>query len=224
MPLTPSAPIVAPSIVRYTFQHLLVNNKRADNIADISIDAGIADTRDDVIDDFNTVISEYWQDSTLVLYATSTVYQGVTWLDLNSLGGRTGHIDPTAGHPTTGAQTGSASPPNVSTLVHKHTTSARGQKQGRWYFQGPPEAQTGDDGNISPTWRSTYTPGVQSFRQKILDYEGPSGGTLVHPAALRVVHVHKPSPLDATTWTWSSSDVTSLTIDGFVATQRRRLR
>jgi hypothetical protein len=56
------------------------------------------------------------------------------------------------------------------------------------------------------------------------DISNIAGVALIGTTALRVVHVHKHDSDDPADWDWSSSDVTSLTCDPFVATQRRRLR
>jgi hypothetical protein len=218
-----SAPIVAPTIVRYTFVHILQSGRKADNIMDISIGgSGLAD-RDAVIDDFNSHIAGYWQDGPLYNYANTTTFEGVHWLDLDSLGGRTGFLGPAGGHPTTGNGSTEPQAPNVAYLIHKNTTAQRGQRSGRCYIGDVREDRVDRNGVVSAPDKTSLNAQFATFKAAIDAYDTPphTGG---QPCALRVVHVHKVSKLDPTTWTWSSSDITSFSCDNKVASQRRRLR
>lgn len=213
--------IVAPSIVRYTFQHLASFGHKADNVVDVSVDpTGLLASRDASVDDFNSHIAGYWQDNMLPKFPSVVSLTGVAWIDLNSSDGRTGHLGPAGGHPTTGADAGPVGALAPCHLVHKNTISGRGHRQGRMYL-GPITENGVDDGGLVPSSKKTsWESGLAAFRSDILGWNTIPAAT----AAWRVVHVHKPDKTDHTTWTWSSSDVDSATIDPMVATQRRRQR
>ena len=215
--------IVAPTCVRYTFHHLSTAGDRWDNVEDISIDAAGIFSRDDVVNDFNSVIAGYWQDSMLSMYGNGTGFLGATWIDLHTSTGRTGTLGPAAGHPTGGGQNAPWAPPQVCRLIKKQVTSVRGTRSGRTYINNIPEGNVDDNGNLAAAHMNACTALAESFRSTIAAYSH-TGVPAVHPCAWRVVHVHKTDPENPTTWTWSSSDVQSVSCDPKVATQRRRVR
>lgn len=215
--------ILAPTIVRYTFRHQWGAHK-FDNVQDISIDAGSGTVgRPDVINDLNSHVCGWWQDSLLGPYSSDCVFLGAHWIDLDSLTGATGDLGPAAGHPTHGGGFAPFAPPNVNSILHKRTTSGRGTRPGRTFFPNISESLTDDDGFLASGYVSSLNSLGEQFRSTIRSYNFPTDPG-VHPAAWRVVHVHKPDKNDASTWTWSSSDVSGVTCDPRVGTQRRRLR
>lgn len=224
MALLPPVHILAPTIVRYTFKHDTAAANNADNVVDISIDAAGTVSRDDSVDDFNSHICGMWQDTVLQCFGTSTLFLGASWIDLDSADGRTGTLGPAAAHPTHGVQTPPFAPPSISYLVHKNTVSRRGERGGRMYIPDVPEASVNDAGGLSGGAIALIEGEVGGFRTNILGYTNTVAGTAFNPAAWRVVHVHKLDKLDPTTWTWSSSDVTSIRCDPIVGSQRRRQR
>lgn len=219
----PPVHILAPTIVRYTFKHVLASGPKCDNVVDISIDASDLLDRDGVVDDLNSHVMGWWQDSLLQVYSSLTTITGANWIDLDSVTGRTGTLGPAAGHPTHGAQNGPFTPPNNAYLLHKAGTSARGRKPGRMYLGDVAESLVDDRGNVSAGQITSVNAKAEQFRSTIRSYNPPAEPGN-HPAAWRVVHVHKVDKLDPSTWTWSSSDVNSATCDPLVASQRRRNR
>lgn len=215
MPVT----IVAPTIVRYTFKHTVATSIAMDNILDVSIDAAILADRDATVDSFNTHICGLWQDNIVAHMSTLSHFDGATWIDLNSAGGRTGTLGPAGGHPVAGSNAGEIMSPQVSFLIHKQCDSKRGQRPGRMYV-GPVQENAADGWGILTTvirdaWTSYFT-ALKAGIEGALD--GGEGD-----ANVRVVHVKKPVSDDPSTWTWSSSTVNAFLADNKVATQRRRL-
>jgi hypothetical protein len=223
MPKLPPVHILAPTIVRYTFQHTLASGPKCDNVMDISVEGDTVHPRDMVIDDFNMHICGYWQDTALARYSSLTAFNGAAWIDQNDVSGRTGHLGPAGGHPTHGSLNGPFAPPNVSVLVRKQTASHRGQRGGRTYIGDTQESAADDRGNLAAGTVTATDTAMNAFRTAVAGYN-LEGFDIAQIAAVRVVHVHKPDKLDPSTWTWSSTDVSSFSTDTMVATQRRRLR
>lgn len=219
-----SAPvrILAPTIVRYTFQHTLRYGQKSDNVMDLSIDGTGLISRDSVITDFNSHVAGMWQDTALKIYGTTSTFNGAAWIDLDSLTGSTGTLGPADGHPVAGSGGGGFLPPNVAHLVHKRGTAHRGQRQGRSYFPDVPEATADDQGLLPSGYQTTIAGYMNSFRTTVGSYTYPAD--TANPVALRVVHVHKVNKDDPSTWTWTSTTVNTVDCDQRVATQRRRLR
>jgi hypothetical protein len=94
------------------------------------------------------------------------------------------------------------------------------------FLPGAAENEVGPDGTITTVSRTAWTGNLEAFRADI-------NGVLLFPPATtawRVVHVagHTGSPEpgypNGKPNAWSSSDVTAVSVDTKVATQRRRLR
>lgn len=210
-------------MVRYTFRHQSGNPRTWDNVEDISIDSSGVISRDTIVDDVNSHICGWWQDSLLQLYGEPTIFVGASWVDLDSATGRTGELGPAGSHPTAGGQAPPFAPPQVCRLIKKQVTAARGNRSGRLYINNIGEPNVDDGGHLASAHQSASTALAEQFRSTIRSYSYP-GDVGAHPAAWRVVHVNKPNKLDATTWTWTSTDVQSVSCDALVATQRRRIR
>jgi hypothetical protein len=221
--MPPPVVVVAGTIVRYTFKHTLRFGNKADTVMDISIDSQGAFSRDGIVDDFNSHVAGYWQDTALGIFGTTSAFNGAHWIDLDTPSGRTGFLGPAGGHPVNGGTAGGFLPPNSAYLFHKNGIASRGQRQGRTYIPDVPEASVGDDGLIDPTVLAAKVVKMEQWRTTVGNYERVVGSGL-HPVAVRIVHVHKPDKTDSTTWTWSSTTCDSFTGDPKIATQRRRLR
>lgn len=207
--------------MRYTFKHD-ISGHAADCIQDISVDALATIPRDDCVDLLNEKLPGYWQDHAMAAMANTVQILGVSWIDLNTATSRTGTLPPDPGKPTHGPSSGAACSPAVTMLIHKQTAAARGTRPGRTYLPGALEGDVGPDGSIGTAAANAWSANMNGFRNAVFNFEPIPGEGF--PAACRVVHVHKPDPLDPATWTWSSSDVTNFLCDNMVATQRRRQR
>lgn len=221
MPTGPSAPVVAPTIVRLTYKHTNGASRAADCIVDMSIEAAGLLTRSSAVDVLVSHAAAPWQDHMLDIMSNSITFAGGSFIDLDSLSGSTGSFGPAAGHPTTGSFSSADMTTQVAYLVHKNTTAHRGQKQGRMYVPGVIESAVDGNGHLTSTYLSSLNTALAAYLSAM---NSISDSVFALSPAMRVVHVHKPNKDDATTWTWSSSDVSSLTADLRCATQRRRLR
>lgn len=108
------------------------------------------------------------------------------------------------GLPAQGAVTGTGSPPNVAFLVEKNTAAGGRANRGRMFLPGVTESYVTDSGALIPAAVADWQVALDAWLED-LDTNG-SPMVLLHSASS-----------DPTT-------VASLTIDGRVATQRRRLR
>jgi hypothetical protein len=216
----PPVHILAPTIVRYTFRHQIAGSKPADNVMDVSIDSEPTSARDTQVDIMNGVMCQLWQDHVVKWGSTTVFFMGAHWIDLNSLSGRTGDLAPHSGSPTNGTSAGPCASRAVSHLIHKLSTTARSQRQGRTYYPGVREGDIDESGNLSAGQVASMTSNFENFRTAISDQLSELEGT----AALRTVHVHKANPLDPTTWVWTSSTVNACVCDPMVGTQRQRQR
>lgn len=93
---------------------------------------------------------------------------------------------------------------NTALLVQKRTALGGRANRGRFYLPGVPEAQVDGDGLIPSTYRASVETAVDGFLADIVA-EG-----------MNMVILHNVSP--------TPTIVTSLTVDEYAATQRRRMR
>lgn len=101
----------------------------------------------------------------------------------------------------------SGASPAVTYLVKKGTAFGGRAGRGRMYVPGVPEAQVGSDGDLDDTWVANMTTGFSDW------------AAVAVANNLGLVLLHQPgSPLATPT------PITSLQVDGRVATQRRRNR
>lgn len=110
----------------------------------------------------------------------------------------------------TGAVTGTgstATAPNCSWLVHKNTPNGGRAGRGRLYLPGVEENAVGVDGDMDDTTQALLQASFDAFWTAI-------GGSTFSPVVLH----GEGSPLS------TPSVITSFTVDGKCATQRRRLR
>lgn len=213
--------IVAPTIVRFTMQHLLNGTTAADVIVDLSVDAGPTGTRSSAVNDVIGHVSHWWQSHVIVNTWNNITYLGAHWIDIDSTGGATGTIGPSGSDPVTSTNTAPMTTPQVCFLIHKNSIAARGLRQGRLYWPNVGEADVDAKGNLTAPVIASQSGAFEGFRSTVGAYNNPP---VVASVAWRTVHVHKPDKTDAGTWTWSSSTIDSCVCDPRVATNRRRYR
>lgn len=220
----PPIPIVAPTIVRFSFQHSNPTGRPTHCIMDVSMDEeGVS--RTDALADMTGPVVQAWQDKMMPVLFTDLTFFGARWIDLDTLDSSSGFQPPIAGHPTTGAVSSTQLAPNTALLVHKVCGHTRSQRNGRMFFPSVQETVVDNAGIVLPAHKTAVETAFNNFRVAV------EGITVVPGAsfALRVVHVdgHEEPVPPATTGrpnAWSSSDITSFSVDSRVATQRRRLR
>lgn len=213
--------VVAPTIMRCGFQHLLGGTRPATCLVDVSIDEFGVD-RETAVHDVADNMCHVWQPRMLGIMSPAVSFVGMHWIDLDSLEGISGFEGPHAGDPTVGGATGvDTEPPQVCYLVHKNCSPNRSQKNGRMYVPGVFTDRVNNDGTLTAGSAALVTARTEQVRTDILAL---STTLSISTVAWRVVHVHKPDKTNPTTWSWSSSDVKTTACDARVATQRRRLR
>jgi hypothetical protein len=125
-----------------------------------------------------------------------------------------GDPDPLVGayvHDDPGVHSSTLIPQNSSWLVHKSTGFGGRRNKGRMYVPGVFESSVNDIGQVDGTAISDWNGSLATFRTAILAVAGVSALSLLHT----------PSDDDPTP---TGTDVTALTMDSVIATQRRRLR
>lgn len=210
--------IIAPTIVRMTLTQGNPANRNASCIVDVSLDESGTDRASAVASMVPRVVTA-WQENIVSHFGPGMGFEGCHYTDLDSLDGSSGDVPPQAGHPTTGSDVNVLCPPNVAMLVRKNTVHGRSGKNGRMYIPNVAETKVDAGGIIESAFRTAWQTNVNAFRLA-LESVATSPGTSVW----RVVHVHKTDRDDPSTWSWSSSDVDTVSVDSIVATQRRRLR
>jgi hypothetical protein len=224
-------PLIADNICRFTVNGTYGGRNTA-NILDMRVEqTGSITDREEAIKDQAKVIVSAWVDEINPRLVDDYSANSVSWLDLDSLSGSTGQTNLGTGTnmPDTGNEVGAAAPGNVALRVLRNTVAVRGQRQGRMYLAGMPETETGagTPNTILPASVTAWNAELATFLAAINQNAG-----LVPPnynSALVVVHttVNRVNPADPSTWVLvyeGSSDVTSLTMDATVGSQRRRLR
>lgn len=210
--------IVAPTIVRFGMTGRYASRANCTNIVDVSLDEfGVS--RGSAVDSIVPEVVTLWQDNMLANISNGYQFLGAHWLDIDSPDGHGGFQSALGGHPSTGDDGNNACSPAVAYLVHKACDASRRQRSGRMYRVGCRESSVGGDGAVDAGLRASLDAKLEAFRSGVSGLGLPLGFTM----ALRVVHV-KAHNSDGDPSEWSSSDVTSMTTDPYVATQRRRQR
>jgi hypothetical protein len=168
--------------------------------------------------------STIWQDEILDILSASYTYTGAQFIDLDDADGVTGHVSPTAAHPTAGQVPGTPGAPQVCILVKKNIAgSGRGARPGRMYLSPINESEIDGTGTIDPATVTAWTTKVQAARTawEALEYGAAKTIALVQP------HWRLADKPETEDGIWAStgwSDLLSLSVDNRVATQRRRVR
>lgn len=108
---------------------------------------------------------------------------------------------------STGQAGGGADSPNTALLVRKNTAFGGRAGRGRFYIPGVPQSYINGDGTLLSTPRANCQTALDAFESELNTRLLPP--VLLHAAG---------SPIN------SPTPITSFTVDGRVATQRRRLR
>lgn len=103
-----------------------------------------------------------------------------------------------------GGISGNVTPANLAVLVSKLTLLGGRQGRGRMYIPGVPEANTGVNGNLQPTYITALTTELEDFTDLINSVDLPQ--YLLHSVEL------------------APTEVEAMEVEARPATQRRRLR
>lgn len=212
-------PIVAPTIVRFSMHHTGPGSRPFDCVYDVSLDeTGVS--RSTAVGVLVPGVITNYQDKLAAFLHSAYTFTGATWLDIDSLSGVGGFEPAHAGHPVHGADASTLLPPNVCFLVKKSCGHNRAQRNGRTYFPGVAESNADNAGVVIP---ATATALSTAFSQFLTAINGMTA-TAFESVAWRVVHVTGHETDTNRPNAWSSSDITAVSCDTRVATQRRRLR
>lgn len=212
------AALVAPGICRFTVNGTYAERPIA-NIVDMQIDTtGTTTDRDDACFRMAGVLLNQWTDDILPLVADNYQATSVSWVDLNSLTGSTGERTSTDAEtwPASGEGTQAANSSAIAFRVDKSSVARRGQRQGRMYLVGVPESAT-EDGSPNTLIGGVVTAmnsALASFLDNIRQEDADPGN---YQSRMVVVHT-----VEDVFESWSY--VESLTVNGRLGTQVRRLR
>lgn len=135
-----------------------------------------------------------------------TSVTGGSYVDLSSSSGASGALSPLTG-PLTGGDSGFMAPPNVCILVKCVATGTRSQRSGRMYLPGVNEDQIQANGVLTDDYRDDTQDAISSFLDALQDaFIAP----VVNSKASETTYIPR--------------TITAMSVQGVVATQRRRLR
>lgn len=215
------AELIADTIVRYTINGQYVGRPVA-NVLDYQIDTtGSVTGRVESIYALAGILINEWTDSIMTELANQYSALSVSWIDLDSLEGSTGERTSSGDTvwPMAATNNFAAMPGNVALRVNKAISGTRGQRQGRMYLCGVPEAWTdpGSPNQVGGAALANLNDRLESFLGDTnQDGEGGLPGE-TYMAKMVVVHT-----VDGVFTT--KSDVRSLSADPLLSSQRRRLR
>lgn len=211
------AAIIAPGICRYTVNGTYAGQPIA-NIIDMQIDTtGSVESRSSAVEAQAGILINEWSDHILPIVSAAYVATSVSWVDLDSLSGSTGERTSTDQEdwPLVGGLVGAPTPGNVAVRVGKRITPTRGQRQGRMYLVGQPEANT-DAANPNVLTSAVITT-INSQLESFLGNINQSDGDIIgYTSQMVVVHTVDDVFEDY-------SVVQALTVEARLGSQRRRL-
>ena len=206
----PGQRLVIPGIVRFAVRGLIAGRQWV-NIYDVDISEG-RPAANSSMDKCAEVLMDQYATNIAPLCVAQWSIVDCRWVDLNSANGVTGIKTDTAANnfPKAGAIATDGLPANVAVLGVKAAVSGRGQRSGRCYFAGLPEAST--TGNTIPAGTLTgWTTALNAIRNGINNANPPNSTVFSVAGEDKAFVVHK-------------SAVTAYTPSSTVATMRRRLR
>lgn len=167
-------------------------------------------------------IVDAWQDHVMGRLNTNYDLQAARWRSLDRDDTNQGLVAIDVTKRMQGADASAGAPPNVALLVKKVTNNRqRGQRDGRMFLAGIPEANVGDGGDLVAAYRTATQTAMDAFLDAVNDDAfGVGGGS-----GLVVLNTTPESrekgnlEVDLTFRT-----VSALVVDPRVASQRDRLR
>jgi hypothetical protein len=223
-------PLIAPGICRYTVNggH---SGRTVANVFDYRIDTtGSVASRAEAVEDMAGILINEWSDHVLVVAPASVEARSVSWVDLDDEDGTTGERAATTQEnwPQAGASSSHHSAAsNVAYMWTKQTTGGRSTRNGRTYLVGVAESWTTQ--GTPNALDATTLAALQAQANNFLGNTNQDGaGIFDWTSTMVVVHtsegaIYPPSRTPSRTFR-SATDVTELTVNNVLATQRRRLR
>lgn len=223
-------PFVVPNICRFALNQRL-DGRDVVNVLDYQIDTtGSTMDRVDAIREQAELIIDRWVLNIRPWVVNDLTLESVSYVDLNAADGTTGSVEssPTNTLPLSGEGIADPMPSNVSALITKQVTSARGRRNGRMFQAGIGEDRTAPESvNVI---RQADLDGINVHLADFLAGTNNDGApSTEYDSHMSVVHVitrgPSPSPgVPGPPLTGGYNHVESLVMQGRLATQRRRLR
>lgn len=221
------AGLIAPNVCRYTLNGTYAGRPVA-NVMDLYIDNNDNGDRIVLIPAVAEVLIQSWIDNILENVADNYTCDNASWVDMNNANGSVGTATDgtTTNLPQSGTSTGDATPGNVAVRVNKNIVARRGQRQGRMYLVGLTEAQTADGAPNSPS--AAYIAALNADLITLVDdltFTVTVGAITadVWPAVVHTKDMATPPDPPDIQWV-ATSQITSMTVDPTLSSQRRRLR
>lgn len=218
--------LIYPGVTRFTVHGTYAGAEIA-NILDMHTDlAQTGTSRGDAIIDQAHIIVSAWCDQILPLVSNRYLATSVSWVDMNSSSGTTGETSDGTGtdFPNSGQDSGPPASANCAFLVHKQITAARGSRAGRMFLVGIGEGNTSTTApnDIVAGWVAAGNTRLGDFLNAINQEAGISGAS--YDSKLVVCHTRNAGTPEAPNIVANGySNVSALTMDGKVHSQRRRL-
>ncbi len=184
---------------------------------------GSATGDQDLVQDF----ANNWQEHIIPELTIHYVVNAFRWRSLDPDDQNTGTIIPDPAKPVQGPSQLAIAPVNVAFLMHKNTANRpRGARDGRMFISDVAEGRVTDGGLVEPAAAGAWATALNLFFDGISD-KGVAPGD-IDGSPVRYPVVLQSTPLSrapgAQPVTVLSREVTSVTLDPMVATQRDRLR
>lgn len=216
--------LLVPGVCRFTVNAVLAGIDVA-TVLDFDLNtSGLFQDRIDSIDDQAGVIVNQWCDHVLPWCSNDYTALSVSWVDLDTADGSVG-IKTTGGDealPQSGGEAQISCPNNVALLVTKRVQAGRSSRNGRMFLAGvaSQQVQAADPRRLAPAWVAA----VQTHMTDMLaalnqDVSVP----VTYQSHLVVTHVLTRDE-DGHPLTGEGREVTSLTVENLLATQKRRQR
>lgn len=222
---------VVPGVCQYTIHGTYGNTPVANVLAYRIITTGTITDRNTAIDNMGGILINQWTTDVLPLLNSLYKADHLTWVDLNAADGNIGARNVSGTHtwPLAGGALNASMPGNVAMLVRKNVSAKRGARKGRMFLAGVDETST-----QNPNQNNMYTANVSAL-QTAMDHflsntnqSDPIVGT-GYQSFMQVIHIltrdtpKKPGRLGPPL-TGEGLQVSSLSVDSLLASQRRRLR
>ena len=223
-------PFVVPGTAQYTINGTYAGRAVA-NVFHMKIDTtGSIAQRADAVRAMAGIFLNQWTTDIMALIGSAYTANSVAWVDLDSATGSVGAISTSGANvwPKAGSGASATLPGSVALLIRKNVSGQRGARKGRVYLVGIDESLT-----VSPANNTITTAGAAAWQAKWTAFYGninqTDQGPLTYNARQCVAHVltraePKPGQDVGVPLTGTPVEVTSMTVDNTLATQRRRLR
>lgn len=216
-------PIIVPQVVRCSINGTYLG-RPAVNVMDMFCGDGdgVSNPRQTNIDVMLETFMNAWIEHMINGLSTEYQTQSITWVDLDSEFGATGTKTSTASHdfPRNGVEVGNPYGAQVAHLMTKVGTSARGQRNGRWFLPGLTESNV--TGNMLT---SGHLDDMNAFGSQFVEATTETGVLATTHYYPVIVHTKSDNIVDPpVVVVTGTSQIHDMVCSAQVASQRRRNR